>query len=94
MGDQSFYILRLNTEVVEAALAAGGSADADGIDDAFELLNEVGVQGQGCGQEGESGVALMREKRGLHGARGLVEQLQITPCSCPSFAPMLRRLTP
>lgn len=53
MGDQSFYILRLNTEVVEAALAAGGSADADGIDDAFELLNEVRVQGQG----GESGLA-------------------------------------
>lgn len=53
VGDQSFYILRLNTEVVEAALAAGGSADADGIDDAFELLNEVRVQGQG----GESGLA-------------------------------------
>jgi hypothetical protein len=41
LGDQSFYILKLNLETVNAALEAGGASDPDGIDDAFELLNEV-----------------------------------------------------
>ena len=34
-------MLRYNADVVEAAMEAGGATDADGIDDAFELLNEV-----------------------------------------------------
>ena len=41
VGEQSFYILRFDADVVEAALAAGANSDPDGIDDAFDLLNEV-----------------------------------------------------
>lgn len=41
VGDQSFYILRFDAGIVEAAIAAGANADPDGIDDAFDLLNEV-----------------------------------------------------
>ncbi|KAG1667995.1 hypothetical protein FOA52_000639 [Chlamydomonas sp. UWO 241] len=38
IGDTSFYLLQYNADVVEVA---GPATDADGIDDAFELLNEV-----------------------------------------------------
>ncbi|KAF5839138.1 coatomer WD associated region-domain-containing protein [Dunaliella salina] len=41
VSDDSFYLLQYNADVVDAALAAGGSADPDGIDDAFELIAEV-----------------------------------------------------
>eukprot|EP00798_Chlamydomonas_sp_ICE-L_P021129 gene21129-28016_t len=41
VGEQSFYVLRYNADVVEAAMEEGGATDEDGIDDAFELLNEV-----------------------------------------------------
>mmetsp|Transcript_31249 Transcript_31249/g.69528 ORF Transcript_31249/g.69528 Transcript_31249/m.69528 type:complete len:1001 (-) Transcript_31249:4758-7760(-) len=42
VGEQSFYILRYAAEVVEAAVAAGtAGSDPDGIEDAFELLNEI-----------------------------------------------------
>ena len=42
VGEQSFYLLKYNAEVVEAAIEAGtASSDPDGIDDAFDLLNEV-----------------------------------------------------
>ena len=41
MGESSFYVLRFDADVVEAALSAGGTANPDGIDDAFDLLNEI-----------------------------------------------------
>ena len=41
MSDTSFYILRLDGQAVEAFLASGAPAEDDGIEDAFELLNEV-----------------------------------------------------
>mmetsp|Transcript_1936 Transcript_1936/g.2994 ORF Transcript_1936/g.2994 Transcript_1936/m.2994 type:complete len:1036 (+) Transcript_1936:110-3217(+) len=41
VSEESFYLLRFDADVVEAALAAGGTADPDGIDDAFDLVAEV-----------------------------------------------------
>mmetsp|Transcript_31650 Transcript_31650/g.94312 ORF Transcript_31650/g.94312 Transcript_31650/m.94312 type:complete len:1010 (-) Transcript_31650:167-3196(-) len=38
VGDSSFYLLQYNADVVAAA---GTTDDPDGIDDAFELLNEI-----------------------------------------------------
>mmetsp|Transcript_5564 Transcript_5564/g.15523 ORF Transcript_5564/g.15523 Transcript_5564/m.15523 type:complete len:933 (-) Transcript_5564:265-3063(-) len=39
--DSSFYILKYNREVVEAFVESGNEVDEDGIEDSFELLNEV-----------------------------------------------------
>eukprot|EP00197_Chlamydomonas_leiostraca_P003888 CAMPEP_0202868228 /NCGR_PEP_ID=MMETSP1391-20130828/10511_1 /ASSEMBLY_ACC=CAM_ASM_000867 /TAXON_ID=1034604 /ORGANISM="Chlamydomonas leiostraca, Strain SAG 11-49" /LENGTH=917 /DNA_ID=CAMNT_0049548365 /DNA_START=115 /DNA_END=2865 /DNA_ORIENTATION=- len=39
--EDSFYILKYNADVVEAALEGGGTADPDGIDDAFEVVADV-----------------------------------------------------
>lgn len=41
VGEASFYVLRFSREAVDAWLAAGGEEDDDGVQDAFELLNEV-----------------------------------------------------
>ncbi|MEW5308232.1 MAG: hypothetical protein WDW38_000207 [Sanguina aurantia] len=41
IAENSFYVLKFNREVVEAHRASGRPTDDDGIDDAFELLNEV-----------------------------------------------------
>ena len=41
MSETSFYILRLDSEAVNAFLASGEEAEDDGLEDAFELLNEV-----------------------------------------------------
>eukprot|EP00877_Chromochloris_zofingiensis_P000490 jgi/Chrzof1/10441/UNPLg00368.t1 len=40
-GDTSFYVLQYNRSATEAALAAGGATDEDGIEEAFELVAEV-----------------------------------------------------
>eukprot|EP00775_Hariotina_reticulata_P003983 gene3983-4236_t len=40
-GDSSFYVLQFNRAAVDAAFAAGGQVDEDGIEDAFELVAEV-----------------------------------------------------
>lgn len=46
VGESSFYLLKYNGDVVEAAIEAGtASSDPDGIDDAFELLSEVSAEG-------------------------------------------------
>ncbi len=37
----SFYILRLDSQAVDSFLASGAEAEDDGLEDAFELLNEV-----------------------------------------------------
>ena len=41
MSETSFYILRLDSEAVNSFLASGEEAEDDGLEDAFELLNEV-----------------------------------------------------
>ena len=41
IGEASFYVLRFSREAVDAWLAGGGAPDDDGVQDAFELLNEV-----------------------------------------------------
>ena len=41
IGEASFYVLRFSREAVDAWLAGGGEPDDDGVQDAFELLNEV-----------------------------------------------------
>ena len=39
--DTSFFILKYNPEVVAAFVESGQEVDEDGIEDSFELLNEV-----------------------------------------------------
>ena len=41
ISESSFYILRLDNQAVESFLASGAEAEDDGLEDAFELLNEV-----------------------------------------------------
>ncbi len=41
ISDSSFYILRLDSQAVDSFLASGAEAEDDGMEDAFELLNEV-----------------------------------------------------
>lgn len=41
VSESSFYILRLDSQAVDAFLASGEVAEDDGLEDAFELLNEV-----------------------------------------------------
>ncbi|KAL3136098.1 hypothetical protein ABBQ32_007120 [Trebouxia sp. C0010 RCD-2024] len=41
VSESSFYILRLDNQAVDAFLASGEEAEDDGLEDAFELLNEV-----------------------------------------------------
>jgi coatomer subunit beta' len=41
ISDTSFYVLRYAPEAVAAFLESGEEPDEDGIEDAFELLNEV-----------------------------------------------------
>ena len=41
VSESSFYILRLDNQAVEDFLASGEEAEDDGLEDAFELLNEV-----------------------------------------------------
>jgi len=41
IGEASFYVLRFRREAVDDWLASGGEPDDDGVQDAFELLNEV-----------------------------------------------------
>ena len=41
ISESSFYILRLDSEAVDSFLASGAEAEDDGLEDAFELLNEV-----------------------------------------------------
>lgn len=50
LGEQSFYVLRFAGDVVETFFESGQEPDEDGIDDAFELLNEVSehVRTGGC----------------------------------------------
>lgn len=40
--DQSFFILRYNKDAVTAAVESGQSVEEDGIEEAFEVLHEVG----------------------------------------------------
>ena len=42
--DSSFYILRYDPEATAAAFAAGEVDEGEGVEDAFELLHEVGEQ--------------------------------------------------
>ncbi len=41
ISDSSFYILRLDSQAVDSFLESGAEAEDDGMEDAFELLNEV-----------------------------------------------------
>lgn len=41
ISESSFYILRLDNQAVDSFLASGAEAEDDGLEDAFELLNEV-----------------------------------------------------
>lgn len=41
VGETGFYVLKYNRDLVEEHLSAGRPLDEDGIEDAFELLNEV-----------------------------------------------------
>ena len=41
LSESSFYILSFDRGVVDATLASGAELEEDGIEDAFELLNEV-----------------------------------------------------
>ena len=41
ISEASFYILRLDSQAVDSFLASGAEAEDDGLEDAFELLNEV-----------------------------------------------------
>lgn len=41
LSEQSFYVLRFVRDVVDAFIESGQEVDEDGIDDAFDLLNEV-----------------------------------------------------
>lgn len=41
VSESSFYILRLDNQAVDTFLASGEEAEDDGLEDAFELLNEV-----------------------------------------------------
>ena len=41
VSESSFYILRLDHQAVDLFLASGEEAEDDGLEDAFELLNEV-----------------------------------------------------
>ena len=41
VSESSFYILRMDNQAVDAFLASGEEAEDDGLEDAFELLNEV-----------------------------------------------------
>ena len=41
ISESSFYILRLDSQAVDSFLASGEEAEDDGLEDAFELLNEV-----------------------------------------------------
>ena len=41
VSESSFYILRLDNQAVDSFLASGEEAEDDGLEDAFELLNEV-----------------------------------------------------
>ena len=41
ISEASFYILRLDSQAVNDFLASGEEAEDDGLEDAFELLNEV-----------------------------------------------------
>ncbi len=41
LSESSFYVLRFDREAVDAAFESGAAIDEDGIEEAFELLNEV-----------------------------------------------------
>ena len=41
ISESSFYILRLDSQAVDSFLASGEEAEDNGLEDAFELLNEV-----------------------------------------------------
>ena len=41
IGESSFYILRLDSQAVNDFLSSGEEPEEDGLEDAFELLNEV-----------------------------------------------------
>ncbi len=41
LSESSFYVLRFDRDAVDAAFEAGTAIDEDGLEDAFELLNEV-----------------------------------------------------
>ena len=41
IGESSFYILRLDSQAVDDFLSSGEEPEEDGLEDAFELLNEV-----------------------------------------------------
>eukprot|EP01025_Chloroclados_australasicus_P014962 TRINITY_DN17088_c0_g2_i2.p1 TRINITY_DN17088_c0_g2~~TRINITY_DN17088_c0_g2_i2.p1 ORF type:complete len:950 (-),score=124.80 TRINITY_DN17088_c0_g2_i2:478-2916(-) len=41
VSDQSFYLLKFDADAVSAAIQSGVEIDQDGIEDAFDLLNEI-----------------------------------------------------
>ena len=41
VSEASFYVLRYSREAVDAFLESGRTADEDGIEEAFDMLNEV-----------------------------------------------------
>lgn len=41
ISESSFYILRLDSQAVNDFLSSGEEPEEDGLEDAFELLNEV-----------------------------------------------------
>lgn len=41
VSESSFYILRLDSQAVNDYLSSGEEPEEDGLEDAFELLNEV-----------------------------------------------------
>ena len=41
LSESSFYVLRFDREAVDAAFESGQPIEEDGIEEAFELLNEV-----------------------------------------------------
>ena len=40
--DASFYILRYNKDAVTAAMESGAAIEEDGIEEAFDVLHEIG----------------------------------------------------
>jgi coatomer subunit beta' len=40
--EKTFYVLQYNKDLVNAVLDAGATPSAEGIDDAFEVVHEIG----------------------------------------------------
>lgn len=46
--DSSFFILKYNKDAVSAAAEAGASIEEDGVEEAFEVLHEIGEKYAYC----------------------------------------------